>query len=348
MGETASVVERCAGHVPGTVPGGAGARPRARPRDTLAAMVSTSLEMSASAQSRKESGRKDLDESIAILRDHARPFARLSASARADLLRACLPRIAAAAPRWVEAAIRAKGLPAGAPPSSEELLAGPLPVLRNARILARSLDDIAAGGKPVLPRPIGESRDGRALVPVFPGDGLDRALFAGFTCDVRMLPGVSAADVRAKQASFYGKKDPEGAVSLVLGAGNVSSIPPMDAFYKMFVDGSVCLVKMNPVNEYLGPFYEEALRAAHPRRLPAHRLRRRRRGRVPLRARGHRRHPHHRLRPHPRSHRLGSAGSGARPPQGREGAAAEEDHHQRARVRDARDLRPRAVHRGRA
>jgi hypothetical protein len=225
----------------------------------VALMASTSMEMSASAASRKESGRPDLDESISVLRDHARPFARLSASKRADLLRACLPRIAAVAPRWIEAAIRAKGLPAGTPPSSEELLAGPLPVLRNARLLARSLDDIATGGKPVLPRGVREGRDGRALVSVFPGDGLDKALFAGFTCDVRMLPGVSAADVREKQASFYAKKDPEGAVSLVLGAGNVSSIPPMDAFYKMFVDGSVCLVKMNPVNEYLGPFYEEAL-----------------------------------------------------------------------------------------
>jgi acyl-CoA reductase-like NAD-dependent aldehyde dehydrogenase len=28
----------------------------------------------------------------------------------------------------------------------------------------------------------------------------------------------------------------------------------------MFVEGNVCLIKMNPVNEYLGPFYEEAFR----------------------------------------------------------------------------------------
>jgi aldehyde dehydrogenase (NAD(P)+) len=98
------------------------------------------------------------------------------------------------------------------------------------------------------------------LAPVFPSTGMDGALFAGFSCDVRMLPGVTASDVREKQASFYGKKDPEGAVSLVLGAGNVSSIPPMDAFYKLFVEGSVCIVKMNPVNEYLGPFYEEAFK----------------------------------------------------------------------------------------
>jgi aldehyde dehydrogenase (NAD(P)+) len=47
-------------------------------------------------------------------------------------------------------------------------------------------------------------------------------------------------------------------VSLVLGAGNVASIPPMDVLYKMFVEGNVCILKMNPVNEYLGPFLERA------------------------------------------------------------------------------------------
>jgi aldehyde dehydrogenase (NAD(P)+) len=48
-------------------------------------------------------------------------------------------------------------------------------------------------------------------------------------------------------------------VSLVLGAGNVSSIPPMDAASKMFVEGFVCLLKMNPVNEWVGPHLERAL-----------------------------------------------------------------------------------------
>lgn len=214
------------------------------------------MEMSAAAKSRKESPRRDLDASIAILKDNARAFARLPASDRAALLRACIPRIAEVAPRWAAAGVEAKGL-GGSPSEAEEWLAGPLPTMRNARLLARSLDHIAAEGKPRLPKAVSGSHDGRAEVEVFPSEALDYALFTGFSCKVRMLPGVQ---VRERQASFYGKRSPEGAVSLILGAGNVSSIPPMDAFYKMFVDGSVCLIKMNPVNEYLGPFYEEALR----------------------------------------------------------------------------------------
>jgi aldehyde dehydrogenase (NAD(P)+) len=61
------------------------------------------------------------------------------------------------------------------------------------------------------------------------------------------------------QASFYKRRDPEGRVALVLGAGNVASIPVLDVIYKSFVDGAVCLLKMSPVNAYLGPFFELAL-----------------------------------------------------------------------------------------
>jgi acyl-CoA reductase-like NAD-dependent aldehyde dehydrogenase len=35
----------------------------------------------------------------------------------------------------------------------------------------------------------------------------------------------------------------------------------MDVFYKMFVENEVVILKMNPVNEYLGPFFEEAFKA---------------------------------------------------------------------------------------
>lgn len=223
-------------------------------------MTSASMEMSAAAKSRTESQRADLDQSIAVLRDHAQEFARLGPSAKAALLRECVGRLVDVAPRWVDAALAAKRLPGDQPAASEEWLAGPLPTIRNARLLAESLDQIAAEGKPRLPKPVGESADGKALVDVFPGTALDGALFAGFSCKVRMLPEVTQGGVRDKQASFYDERDPGGGVSLILGAGNVSSIPPMDAFYKMFVDGNVCLVKMNPVNEYLGPFYEEALK----------------------------------------------------------------------------------------
>jgi acyl-CoA reductase-like NAD-dependent aldehyde dehydrogenase len=49
-------------------------------------------------------------------------------------------------------------------------------------------------------------------------------------------------------------------VSLVLGAGNVSSIGPMDALTQLFAEDRVVLLKLNPVNDYLAPHLEVALR----------------------------------------------------------------------------------------
>ena len=54
---------------------------------------------------------------------------------------------------------------------------------------------------------------------------------------------------------------PEGRVALVLGAGNVASIGPMDALYKLFAEDEVVVLKTNPVNAYLGPFIDRAFRA---------------------------------------------------------------------------------------
>ncbi|MCL1600166.1 MAG: aldehyde dehydrogenase family protein, partial [Actinomycetia bacterium] len=50
---------------------------------------------------------------------------------------------------------------------------------------------------------------------------------------------------------------PEGAVCAVMGAGNVASIAPLDVIYKLFNEGEVTILKMNPVNEYLGEVFED-------------------------------------------------------------------------------------------
>ncbi|HSS76401.1 MAG TPA: aldehyde dehydrogenase family protein, partial [Thermoanaerobaculia bacterium] len=43
-----------------------------------------------------------------------------------------------------------------------------------------------------------------------------------------------------------------------LAGGNVSSIGPMDALYKLFVEDQVVVLKAHPVNVFLGPLLEEA------------------------------------------------------------------------------------------
>ena len=52
-------------------------------------------------------------------------------------------------------------------------------------------------------------------------------------------------------------EDPEGVVTLVLGAGNIASIVPLDILDRMINCGEVVICKMNPVNDYLGPIFED-------------------------------------------------------------------------------------------
>jgi aldehyde dehydrogenase (NAD(P)+) len=210
--------------------------------------------MSAAAASAAPTEQHALDDAVAALKERAREFARLAPEAKAQLLRECIPRLLAEAPGWVADGARARG----ADPA-EEWLAGPTTTIRLFRLLAQSLDQIAQAGKPALGRGIRRRPDGRLELAVFPASALDSVLYGGFGATALLEAGVDERVARERQAAFYARQDPQGGVCVVLGAGNVSSIPPMDVASKMFVEGLVCILKMNPVNEWVGPHLERAL-----------------------------------------------------------------------------------------
>jgi aldehyde dehydrogenase (NAD(P)+) len=101
--------------------------------------------------------------------------------------------------------------------------------------------------------------DGRLEVDVFPTGAIDAAAYTGYRGSTLMQPGVDEAEARERQASYYRRAERPASVCAVLGAGNVSSIPPTDVFTKVFAEGRVCVLKMNPVNEYVGPYLERGL-----------------------------------------------------------------------------------------
>jgi len=175
--------------------------------------------------------------------------------ARAALLRRCMATTAAVADRWATVASELKGYTPGSNGHGEEYLAGTLPTMRNLRLYAEALE---ARGTPALPR-TWQRPDGQWVARVFPQSLLDKALFSGVTCDIWITPGHTAT-----QGRIYRDKDAgapgDGGISVVLGAGNQSSIPPMDVLYKLVVDDEVCILKMNPVNEVLAPVLCDALR----------------------------------------------------------------------------------------
>ena len=134
--------------------------------------------MSQAAQSFRPTGRPDLDEAVTRLGERARTFARMTAAEKAALVRACMPRIADAAEAWVATGCKAKGI-SGAY-TAEEWLAGPLPTMRMARLLADSLDAIARAGRPPLGTGTRVRPDGRLEIDVFPTSTFDKIAFTGF------------------------------------------------------------------------------------------------------------------------------------------------------------------------
>lgn len=215
--------------------------------------------MSESASSAAQTGQQQLDEAIETLRKSKEAFAQLSVKNKVALLRECIKTVVELAPEWVAAGCKAKQLPLDSPAAGEEWLAGPMITVRNLRLLADTLAHIAKGSPPPYGTGPSPRSDGRTAVRVFPTDNFDKVLYQGFTADILFEKGMSEADARARQASFYKNQNPEGGLTLVLGAGNVSSIGPLDVIYKQFAEGKVCVLKMNPVNEYLGPIFERAL-----------------------------------------------------------------------------------------
>lgn len=160
----------------------------------------------------------------------------------------------------------AEGLTAGEPGSGEEWLSGPYLVIRNLRLLREALAEVDDLGAPEVPGGVTTRPDGRVVAEVFPASLYDRLFFPGVTGEVWMQPGVTAGGLAETQAVHHrGGAEPQ--VALVLGAGNVSSIGPMDVLYKLFVERQTVVLKAHPVNAFLGPILEDGFRALIEREL---------------------------------------------------------------------------------
>lgn len=221
-------------------------------------MAPTYPPMAGALESTAATPRREVDGAVERVRAQARSFARMPVAAKAALLRECMGGVAAVAGEWVAMACRAKGLDIDRPEASEEWIGGPMITMRALRLMAESLEAMAAD-RLTLGTGHRLREDGRLEVDVFPASRLDAAAFPGYRATAVMMPGIDAAQARERQAAFYKRGDDDGAVSAVLGAGNVAAIAPTDAVHELFVRGHVAVLKMNPVNAYLAPVLERAL-----------------------------------------------------------------------------------------
>lgn len=201
-----------------------------------------------------------LETAIADLKKGRDAWAITSAAERLTVLQEIKDALMQVAPEWVETSSRRKLIPPGSPLEGEEWTSGPLAVMWACNGLIETLSQLA--GKRFLDRlRKRQTVTGQLSVRVVPHNIWDSLLLPGVSAEVWMEPGITGENLAANTAGAYDivPEDRQGKVALVLGAGNISSIAPLDCFQKLFVEHQVVLLKLNPVNDYLHDVLQIAL-----------------------------------------------------------------------------------------
>ncbi|MEK6236080.1 MAG: aldehyde dehydrogenase family protein [Planctomycetales bacterium] len=203
---------------------------------------------------------EELEAALSELKAAADGWSRSSLEDRSRLMESCLQGVGETAEEWVNAATEAKGIAANSPARAEDLTSGPIAVARCLRLLLCLFQRLRRGDPSPLESALSQRPGGKQEVRVIPAIGpFEQLGFMGFQAHVRLRNPVSPEEWRSRlQQRTKRLTESRPGVALILGAGNVSSIPALDAFYKLFHEGRVVLLKFNPVNDYLGPIFKKA------------------------------------------------------------------------------------------
>ncbi len=179
---------------------------------------------------------------------------------RARLLRALHATVSAEASNWARTAAEIKGLDPASPLVGEEWMSGPYATLSAVATLAESVEALAAGHSPIEGLTLGTAPGGRVTVPVLPHNAYEALLLHGFHAEVWLKPGVSRGQARGEAGLGELIPPQSGGVGLVLGAGNITSIPPLDVLYELIASNRAVILKLNPIMQGLMAVYQAALR----------------------------------------------------------------------------------------
>ncbi|WP_347124761.1 aldehyde dehydrogenase family protein [Microbacterium sp. SY138] len=227
---------------------------------TTATSAPTSKRASGSAAPELGEGERErLDAAVDALQTGTRTWSALTVAQRATLLRAVRTSVAATAEDWAHTAAASKGLEARHPLRGEEWLSGPYSVLGALDAYIETLSRLANGVNPLDGITIDRAPGGRTRVHAFPLTGIDGFLLSGFAGEVWLEPGITPGAARAAAGLAQRTPTESGGVGLVLGAGNVTSIPVLDVLYELLAHNRTALLKVNPTQDALVPVYKRAL-----------------------------------------------------------------------------------------
>ena len=92
---------------------------------------------------------------------------------------------------------------------------------------------------------------------VFPTKNIEKLLFPFLEGEIRFGKNLNFDQINEYRGFANRFNNNKAKITLVLGAGNVSSIPVLDALFHMIAYKSVIYIKLNPVNDYLLPIFTQ-------------------------------------------------------------------------------------------
>ena len=204
---------------------------------------------------------EDYDIALSELDAAKDKWARLPPAERIALLSGMKDGIMKVAEGWAEAAARKKGLIPGTAIAGEEWIAGPYATMAGVNALMGTLAQM--DGKTFIDHlRTRQLTTGQLGVRVLPHTIWDHLLLSGVSAEVWMQKDVTASNLKKHAAVAYDVpvNDRVGKVALVLGAGNIAAITPLDVLQKLILENQVVILKMNPINDYLTDYFQIAMK----------------------------------------------------------------------------------------
>ena len=190
----------------------------------------------------------DIDRFITTLRTKSKEYNSINNLQLASMLEETISNIKEVSFFWATICSDNKGT-TKTPAEGEEWLGGPFASVLATQYYIKSLtndDDLTEK----------KFNSEQNSYKVFPNNFIERITFPFIDAKVIFNKSMSFDDIN-KYRGFSKRYDIDPSITLVLGAGNFSSIPYLDVLYHLITRKSVILLKLNPVNEYLKPVFEK-------------------------------------------------------------------------------------------
>ena len=191
----------------------------------------------------------ELDRNITTLRINSSELSKMSNQELIVLLNKTIENIQGIAYYWATLSAEKKGI-LQKHKEGEEWLGGPFVSILT---LQYYIDYLEKNDQ----LDINKFDDSKNSYKVFPNKFIEKLTFPLLNAEIRFSKSMNFEQINEYRGFKQRIGTDSGSVTLILGAGNVSSIPFLDTIFHLVANRSSIILKLNPVNDYLNPVFQK-------------------------------------------------------------------------------------------